>query len=226
MKKIAALFSVLSAVILSSCGLFGTGMTDPETNYWYTARTHAPLQMDINVRCPYDSACTSNVAFGWVIQSMQKGNILYSAADFEYTFVSDSTRATVKMNSIEPLIIHDDGHVRFSLFDSTHAEKSYDIDLGGVTRSWTRRGDSVDVAIPEGYTMAIMEKEEGQLGFSGDTLPDRTVTLPFDGKWNNYFYLDEHKGGQSSYGTDSVYITTDVYWCFNPDPLSYYYCRE
>ena len=84
----------------------------------------------------------------------------------------------------------------------------------------------MDVAIPEGYTMAIMEKEEGQLGFSGDTLPDRTVTLPFDGKWNNYFYLDEHKGGQSSYGTDSVYITTDVYWCFNPDPLSYYYCRE
>jgi len=217
MKKIAALFSVLSAVILSSCGLLGTGMTDPETNYWYTARTHAPLQMDINVRCPYDSACASNVAFGWVIQSMQKGNILYSAADFEYTFVSDSTRATVKMNSIEPLIIHDDGHVRFSLFDSTQAEKSYDIDLSGVTHSWTRRGDSVDVAIPEGYTMAIMEKEEGQLGFSGDTLPDRTVTLPYEGPSGRDYSLRGNLSGQSSYGTDSVLVSAVGYW--RPDSL-------
>src|SRR5574344_6282 len=226
MKKIAALFLVFSAGLLSSCGLLGDGMADPETNYWYTARTHAPMYMEIHLRCPYDSACTSNVTFGYVVQTMQKDGRLYSAEDFSYTFVSDEDTGTVKLGSLKPLLIHDDGHVRFSLFDSTHAEKSYDIDLSGVTHFWTRRGDSVDVVIPEGYTMAIMEKEKGLLGFSGDTLPDRTVTLPFDGKWNNYFYLDEHKGGQSSYGTDSVYITTDAYWCFNPDPLSYYYCRE
>jgi hypothetical protein len=215
MKKIAALFSVLSAVILSSCGLFGTGMTDPVQISYYTQRVHSPLFLILSVRCPYDSACASNVSFGPPLS----GEIVNGASpgDYRYTFVSDGSQETVKVNSIEPLIIHDDGHVRFSLFDSTHAEKSYDIDLGGVTHSWTRRGDSVDVAIPEGYTMAIMEKEEGQLGFSGDTLPDRTVTLPYEGPWGRDYSLRGNLSGQSTYGTDSVLVSAVGYW--RPDSL-------
>ena len=75
----------------------------------------------------------------------------------------------------------------------------------------------MDVAIPEGYTMAIMEKEEGQLGFSGDTLPDRTVTLPYEGPSGRDYSLRGNLSGQSSYGTDSVLVSAVGYW--RPDSL-------
>src|SRR5574344_58449 len=222
MKKISALFLVLSAAILSSCGLLGDGMADPETNYWYTARTHAPMYMEIHLRCPYDSACTSNVTFGYVVQTMQKDGRLYSAEDFSYTFVSDEDTGTVKLGSLKPLLIHDDGHVRFSLFDSTHAEKSYDIDLEGVIHSWTRRGDSVDVVLPQYIdNMGIYEQEKNQAQrvrwFYGDSLQERTVTISYEKKWDDEYDLAGGLSGQSSYGTDSIRVLGYVYW--RPDSL-------
>ena len=222
MKKIIALFLVLSAGILSSCGLLGDGMADPETNYWYTARTHAPMYMEIHLRCPYDSACTSNVTFGYVVQTMQKDGHLYSAEDFSYTFVSDEDTGTVKLGSLKPLLIHDDGHVRFSLFDSTHAEKSYDIDLSGVTHSWTRRGDSVDVTLPDYVNNLAVSCPWQSSGsnlcwFYTDSIPTHVVTMGYDNNWGRIYYFEAGLSGQSTNGTDSVFVSASIYW--RPDSL-------
>ena len=218
MKKLALPFLfLLSICAVTSCGFLGSGMSPDNNESSYTAKTHAPLQMDFYLRCPYDSGCDASVDFGLIRQTIQKGSYTYEATNYKYTFVSDSVRQTVSMNSIVPLSIHDDGHVYFSLFDETGAEKGYDVDLSGTIHSWTRRGDSVDIVLPAYIdTMGIIETKENNIDFIrwylGDSLPNRTKTISYEHKWAYVYGFFGWLNNQSSYGTDRIYISASIGW--------------
>ena len=233
MKKLALLFSFIGVLaLLQSCGdLFNMGMDDPvrDTRPTYVVKSHVPLRLGFYMSAPYDSAATIDVCFSSLLDVTTKvvDSETYYASDFEYTFVSDGTRQKVKSGAYAYPKVHDDGHVYFSLFESTGAEKSYDVDLGGTIHSWTRRGDSVDVVIPEGFLMSAEKKGEPfWLSFIGDTLTNRTAALSFDGTWNSFYYLEAGKSKQSSYETDSIHISSIIHWCSNPNPMYAYYCQD
>jgi len=208
--------------LLQSCGdLFNMGMDDPvrDTRPTYVMKTHAPLSLDFTIICPYDSEPTVKVFFDGLKGQQTKivDSVTYYANDFEYTFVSDGTRQKVKSGVYAYPKVHDDGHVYFSLFDETGAEKGYDVDLSGTIHSWTRRGDSVDIVLPAYIdTMGIIETKENNIDFIrwylGDSLPNRTKTISYEHKWAYVYGFFGWLNNQSSYGTDRIYISASIGW--------------
>ena len=224
MKKLALVFLfLLSICAVTSCGFLGSGM-DPDDGvkpypYTFVTKTHAPLLFFVTVQSFYDSITTASFYFSGLKENLEKvvDGVTYYANDFEYTFVSDGTRQKVKSGVYAYPKVHDDGHVYFSLFDETGGEKGYDVDLSETIHSWTRRGDSVDVVLPAYIdTMTIMETKEGNFDYNrcylGESLPNRTKTISYEQKWNPSYDFSGWLNGQSSYGTDSIYVLAYIYW--------------
>ena len=101
-------------------------------------------------------------------------------------------------------------------------EKSYDIDLSGVTHSWTRRGDSVDVTLPDYVNNLAVSCPWQSSGsnlcwFYTDSIPTHVVTMGYDNNWGRIYYFEAGLSGQSTNGTDSVFVSASIYW--RPDSL-------
>ena len=75
----------------------------------------------------------------------------------------------------------------------------------------------MDVTLPDYVDRIGIDSATTRRFFYRDSLPDRTVTLPYEGPSGRDYSLRGNLSGQSSYGTDSVLVSAVGYW--RPDSL-------
>ena len=174
------------------------------------------LGMALLLNCPYDSVCQSRISFGWVREYGFYSSTCYK--EYEYLFVGDSIEDIVSMNSYENIAVHEDNHVRFSLFDETKTEKKYDIDLSEIIHSFSVRDDSVEVKIPH-YIEELHLYKSHEWGSSYDIINVISDTLKYE-KYTfcqndmlfPYYYFSYNLNSQDSTVLDSIRIYGDIYW--------------
>ena len=144
-------------------------------------------------------------------------------ADYEYKYVSN--KETKKIHKYDNLynVLDSDEHVRFSLFDKNNVEKSYDIDLTEIIHSYTFKGDSVEIKMPEnGFSKISIECPycsthriydslcQGFFACNYQSTQQNSVIVGTDSSWGKSYGFDLYLGAQSSMKTDSIEILTEI----------------
>ena len=217
MKKIALVIIVSAALYIVACSLedsWPIATTDPhEEKCSYTMKKHADeMYFDMQVRCPYDSLCSSRLVFGSALGERINDCL---PDNYEYQFVDELLNKNIKMNSNVDLLIHSDNHVYFSLFDSARVEKKYDIDLSSIIHSYTKQGDSIRIVMPE-YLWAIELDSAGSWHrtLRKDCENNQVTFYVGEGVERKYsfFVFDGAFGLNTEYGRDSIRISGSIYW--------------
>lgn len=216
MKKKHFLFVALLMLFFASCGedVWVNPNTDPHgTSCVYTMKKHADkMFLIMRMECSNDTLCSSRLTFG-----SSSGELLNNCSpnDFEYRFVSDSSNEIVKKNSQVDLNVLPDDHVKFSLIDSSGAEKNYDVDLSPIIHSYTLRDDFIDIKIPENVWALYVDSagswqkklrrdyENGILSYY--------IGKEREGK-DSYYLFEGGFGIETPYGRDTVVISGSIYW--------------
>lgn len=211
---------ILSLFIsLCSCGfseLFSTVGVDPPPAWECkgTLKIH-PQMLQLRIDLIY-----SSLFFGSVYHS-DSSHLCY--ADYEYKFVSKNTTEKIHKNSTLYSILDSDKHVRFSLFDKNNVEKSYDIDLSEILHSYTFKGDSVEIKMPENGTTEISiacpycsthriydSLCQGIFACNYQSTEQKSVIVGTDSSWGKSYGFKLYLANQSSMKTDSIFIYGDI----------------
>lgn len=167
--------------------------------------------MEIHLKCAYDRTCKSSIDFGPSIG--EKYNDC-KVGNYEYEFVTKKSKKKIRLNSWDSLDVYPDNHVYFSLFDTTGAEKKYDIDLSAFVNSYTLREDSADILIPENtkYIAIKCPEQKGLLlcYYYNDSLVNKMVTVGIGDGWSPYFYIKSWINYTTEYGADSISISSSI----------------
>ena len=216
MKKIALAIVVSAALYIVACSLedsWPIATTDPHSSECsYVMKKHSKqMIMEIHLKCAYDRTCKSSIDFGPSIG--EKYNDC-KVGNYEYEFVTKKSKKKIRLNSWDSLDVYPDNHVYFSLFDTTGAEKKYDIDLSAFVNSYTLREDSADILIPEN-TKYIAIKCPEQKGlylcyYYNDSLVNKMVTVGIGDGWSPYFYIESWINYTTEYGADSISISSSI----------------
>jgi hypothetical protein len=200
---------------LIACGDVTLGGNPNEEKCSVIMREHGSMLYGIRIICPFDSACDVKLSFGLVSTPRDLGCI----GGFEYRFVQNGKSDLVKVfhdrskasvNSSVNLVLDSNDKVSFSLFDAQNVEKKYDLDLSGIVRSYTVRGDFVDVKVMKECSLWLYSCEKETV--YGSRLPDGKYTFSImDGCKSEYSY-DCLLHNQGPWEVDDVDIHAKIYW--------------
>ena len=204
-------------ISLCSCGfseLFSTVGNVHDSGCSDVLKEH-PEMLEIEINLVY-----SYLFFGSVYHS-DSSHLCYE--DYEYKYVSPKTTGKIHKNSTLYNVLDSDEHVRFSLFDKNNVEKSYDIDLSEIIHSYTYKGDSVEIKMPEnGFSKISIECPYCSTHRIYDSLclgifacnyrstEQNSVIVGTDSSWGKSYGLDLYLGAQSSMKTDSIKIIAEI----------------
>ncbi|MDD5943510.1 hypothetical protein [Fibrobacter sp.] len=180
------------------------------------------LDISISLGISHNSIYESRLAFdAWSKNNPNPYSGCY--IDYEYKFVSEKEKKTIRMNTTLDNVLDSDEHVRFSLFDKNNVEKSYDIDLSEIIHSYTYRGDSVEIKMPEnGISKISIECPycsahriydslcQGIFACNYQSTEQKSVIVGTDSSWGKSYGFKLYLANQSSMKTDSIFIYGDI----------------
>ena len=224
MKKIALAIIVSAALYIVACSLedcWPIATTDPDSinrpdskyqSCTYVLMKHSKqMIMKIHLECAYDRTCKSSIEFGPPVG--EKHNDC-NVAFYEYEFVTERTRKKIYLGNRDSLDIYPDNHVNFSLFDTTGAEKKYDIDLSAFASSYMLREDSADILMPDYAKYIAINCPAGNnlvlCNFDNDSFANKVITVGIGGGWGPYFYMESWINYATEYGADSILISSKI----------------
>ena len=211
MRKIwLILISVVLCFIACDMPSLNGGMSGEGQCNQKVLKTHAgSLALFVTANCPYEKEC--DVKFYFYVKGLPdslKGMCFGGGA--EWRMESFDTSMVVKDWKSYPVSLSHDDHFRFSLFDINNVEKKYDIDLSGIIRSFTVRGDSVDVNVMKDCRLWLFSCKKDQV--YGNNLSDGKYNfLKTDGCDKEYSY-DCSWHEQGSFGKDELDIHAMITW--------------
>lgn len=221
---IKMLFVVGVLVCLLSCG-FSTVGGDPNSDWKCqgTLKEHPDsMNISISLGISHNSVYESSLFFD-IFRKKNPNTYSECYADYEYKYVSN--KETKKIHKYDNLynVLDSDEHVRFSLFDKNNVEKSYDIDLTEIIHSYTFKGDSVEIKMPEnGFSKISIECPycsthriydslcQGIFACNYQSTQQNSVIVGTDSSWGKSYGFDLYLGAQSSMKTDSIEILTEI----------------
>ena len=173
-------------------------------------KSHAgSLALFVTANCPYEKEC--NVKFYYYVTGLLdslKGMCFGGGA--QWRLESFDTSMVVEDWKSYPISLTHDDHLRFSLFDINNVEKKYDIDLSGIIRSFTVRGDSVDVNVMKDCSLSLYKCDRETV--YGNRLSDGKYTFfTTEGcdKESSYRCLWRNQGPLKQ---DDLNIDATIYW--------------
>ena len=178
------------------------------------------LTLHFSLLCLFNADCKANLHFGWIVYSDSTHGCY---KDYEYKFTSKSESKKIHWNDNVYDVLETDEHIRFSLFDQNHVEKSYDIDLSKIIHSYTFKEDSVEIKMPENGTAKISIECpycsthriydslcQGIFACNYQSAEQNSVIVGTDSSWGKSYGLDLYLGAQSSMKTDSIKIIAEI----------------
>ena len=209
MKKIVLTAIPILLAILACSDMIPLGPSTAKCSY--VLKEHPTEMINImSVNCPFKADCKIDFLFGPV--SYTDGCL----DDFEYLYKKGRYEKKVHLNTHVDMSLDSDDHVRFSLFDSKNVEKTYDIDLSEMVRSYFVKEDSLYIKIPEKMSyLAIGIKRPD--GYQNVEIMDSVIENGYfvhvaNESLRSYFYMDQEFSNQSSFGTDSIHVFATLYW--------------
>ena len=180
------------------------------------------LDISIYLRCAKDGSCFTQQSFStWKKFDSNSRSECYS--NYEYKYIAEKTSDKIHMSDNFYDVLDSDEHVRFSLFDKNNVEKSYDIDLSEIIHSYTYKGDSEEIKMPENGTSKISIECpycsthriydslcQGIFACNYQSTELKSVMVGTDSSWGKSYGIDLYLGAQSSMKTDSIHILTEI----------------
>ena len=218
MNKIVLTAIPILLAILACSDIVPLG-PDTSAKCSYVQKEHIGLYSNLNVNCNLNKPCRASVSFAGVFWSdsiTTRQDFCISTTKFEYLYKKGDYEIKVHMNTHVDMSLDSDDHVRFSLFDSKNVEKTYDIDLSEMVRSYFVKEDSLYIKIPENMSyLAIGIKRPD--GYQNVEIMDSVIENGYfvhvaNESLRSYFYMDQEFSNQSSFGTDSIHVFATLYW--------------
>ncbi len=208
---LAALAALTAGMV--ACGMSTTG-GDPDSlsqKCQDTRRIHPEsMGLSLKLNCEYQKTCNAEVTFIGAIKDSLNKNTCF--LDFDFLFDDGFKKEHVRSNSTIPLTVYDDDHVRFSLFDETNAEKSYDIDLSEIIHSYTIKGDSVEIKMPSNGQINLYQNSGDIIELYTKNIPSEKYTFcSLDSYWS-FYYFDYSLNYENIIQADSINIYGRIYW--------------
>lgn len=211
MKKIWLLIIPILLCLLScDMSMPGTGGNPDEgSSCKGVTKNHAKkYYFDLTLKCLYEDKCDVKLYFdaGYYSDSLS----VRCFSGYELNLVTREISKTVLSEKEYNVPLDSDDHLLFSLIDINNVEKKYDIDLSGITRSYTVRGDSVDVNVMNGCRLSLYSCNKDFV--YGSRLPDGKYSFLITDKCEDHYgYKCEwHNQGPSQKDDLNIYAT--VYW--------------
>ena len=214
MRKIL-LFIMPFLLILLSCDMSmpGTGGNPDEgrTCNQNILKVHAnSLRLEMSIKCLYEKECDVDLDFGIIEFGDSLSGFCLGGGEWQFESIDTLMTVATKNGKKYPVKLSQDDHLLFSLIDINNVEKKYDIDLSGITRSYTVRGNSVDVNVMRdcSFKLYYCNKET----VYGNQLPNGQYTfLTTEGcdKESSYRCLWHNQGPSQK---DDLNISATIYW--------------
>lgn len=215
MKKIWLLIIPILLCLLScDMSMPGTGGNPDEGRKCNerVMKVHAAaLALEMTASCAYKKECNVKLGFHFTeLPDSLKGMCFGNGSEWLLESIDTLMTVATKNGKKYPVKLSQDDHLRFSLIDINNIEKKYDIDLSGITRSYTVRGDSVDVNVMNGCRLSLYSCNKDFV--YGSRLPDGKYSFLITDKCEDHYgYKCEwHNQGPSQKDDLNIYAT--VYW--------------
>ena len=196
--------------ILSCEGFTTTGSNDPYSNHCYgiSKKNAYSYMFFFELNCPYGETCKAKMNFlGSGVGDTLDGRCF---SGYELRLETADTSRTVLENKNYPISLTPESHAKFSLIDEDNIEKKYDIDLSGITRSYTVRGDSVDVNVMKGCSLSLYECDRETV--YGNLILDSRYSFSILEGCKKYYSYDCLWDNQGPLKKDNLDIHAKIYW--------------
>jgi hypothetical protein len=217
MRKILILSVFLFLLNLIACGdvAFGGNPGEGRPCNENVLRTHAQsLKLEMSMNCPYEKNCDVILEFHVTgLPDSLEGMCFGNGSEWRFESLDTSMTVSTRLNRRYPVKLSQDDHLRFSLFDIQNIEKKYDLDLSGIVRSYTVRGDSVDVKVIKDCRITVISDPKnieiyGNL-YSGDVFTFSSLDSNEDEFWFGYDCLLHNQG---PWEVDDLDVHAKIYW--------------
>ena len=221
MRKIwLILISVVLCFIACDMPSLNGGMSGEGQCNQKVLKTHAgSLALFVTANCPYEKECSAKLSFHVTgLQDSLEDMCFGNGSEWRFVSFDTSMTVTTKLNSSYPVKLSQDDHLRFSLFDINNVEKNYDIDLSGIINSYTVRGDSIEIKMPDGNFDMLVECPycadygrsyslcEGGFLCHYHSKISLSAVVGTSSAWGKEFTFHYGLSNQSTTHTDSVYV--------------------
>ena len=215
MKKIVLTAIPILLAMLACSDMIPLGPSTAKRSY--VLKEHPDtMTLSVTLNCPYEKKCTTEIFWGVGFTYARSADSYSCISGYEYRYVSKEGANKIYSGETTPVTLDSDDHVRFSLFDSKNVEKTYDIDLSEMVRSYFVKEDSLYIKIPENMSyLAIGIKRPD--GYQNVEIMDSVIENGYfvhvaNESLRSYFYMDQEFSNQSSFGTDSIHVFATLYW--------------
>lgn len=202
---IPLLFSLLSCE-----GFTTTGSNDPYSNpcYGISKKNAYSYMFFFELECPYGDVCKTKLSF----LGSGAGDTLDGRCFSEYVLnlITNDSSILAHSGKRYPISLTPESHAKFSLIDEDNIEKKYDIDLSGITRSYTVRGDSVDVNVMKGCSLSLYECDRETV--YGNLILDSRYSFSILEGCKKYYSYDCLWDNQGPLKKDNLDIHAKIYW--------------
>ncbi len=177
------------------------------------------LTLHFSLLCLFNADCKANLHFGWIVYSDSTHGCY---KDYEYKFTSKSESKKIHWNDNVYDVLETDEHIRFSLFDQNHVEKSYDIDLSEIIHSYSFKEDSVEIKMStKGLTEIGIHcpyckgRDDSSLcrhsyACHYKNTESSSIIVGTDSSWGKRYTYDLFLNNQSTMNTDSIAIVGTI----------------
>ena len=214
MRKIL-LFIMPFLLILLSCDMSmpGTGGNPDEgrTCNQNILKVHAnSLRLEMSIKCLYEKECDVDLDFGIIEFGDSLSGFCLGGGEWQFESIDTLMTVATKNGKKYPVKLSQDDHLRFSLIDVYNIEKKYDIDLSGITRSYTVRGDSIDVNVMNGCRLSLYSCNKDFI--YGSRLPDGKYMFAVNDGCKDHYGYDCLWHNQGPSQKDDLEISATIYW--------------
>lgn len=212
MKKIWLLIIPILLCLLScDMSMPGTGGNPDEgSSCKGVTKNHAKkYYFDLTLKCLYEDKCDVKLYFdaGYYSDSLS----VRCFSGYELNLVTREISKTVLSEKEYNVPLDSDDHLRFSLIDINNVEKKYDIDLSGITRSYTVRGDSVDVNVMKNCKISVFTKPHKTEVF-GNIISNGLYTFAYSDSKETWFSYECSWKQQGPLQKDVLEVYAELHW--------------
>ena len=197
--------------LLSCEGFTTTGSNDPYSNHCYgiSKKNAYSYMFFFELNCPYGDVCKTKLSFlGSGAGDTLDGRCF---SGYELRLETADTSRTVLENKNYPISLTPENHAKFSLVDEDNVEKKYDIDLSGITRSYTVRGDSVDVNVMRNCMIYVYTTPRNTEIY-GNQISNSLYSFAMSDSRENWMSYDCQWNDQGPLMRDDINIHARLYW--------------
>ena len=210
MKKLWMLVLPILLCILSCEGFTTTGSNDPYSNHCYgiSKKNAYSYMFFFELNCPYGDVCKTKLSFlGSGVGDTLDGRCF---SEYVLNLITNDSSILAHSGKRYPISLTPESHAKFSLIDEDNIEKKYDIDLSGITRSYTVRGDSVDVNVMNGCRFDLYSCQKETV--YGNRLENGKYTFAVNDGCKDHYGYDCVLHNQGPFEKDDLDISATIYW--------------